>query len=412
MIDRRQFIKLGASAVLLARAGVSFAQGEKMSTRVSSIISGYSAQGFHRTGTDIDEQSATWLAGKIKAMGVEPEMDSFRFKRLEILEARFDVAGRNLAAVPLYDCTYTDASGISGTVGRLGSGADIGVAMAAPIGGEALEAIEAARHVHAHKAIVVVTDSRMPADGIATINAESFTAPFGPPVLQVANRHWADIQQAMKAGAKGTVIAHCKYVESTARNVQATIKGSNAALAPLVVMTPRSGWWRCASERGGGIAALLEMMRAIKAAGARRDVIFTANTGHELGHLGLDQYLANHRDLIAGASMWIHLGANFAARYHPGVRLQYSDEAAKSLFASELAARKLAPATETKPGSRPYGEARNIFDGGGRYISILGRNGLFHHPDDVWPDAVDLPTTVQWVGALSDLSVKLAGDEG
>lgn len=107
--------------------------------------------------------------------------------------------------------------------------------------------------------------------------------------------------------------------------------------------------------------------------------------------------------------MWIHLGANFAAKYNPGVRLQYSDDKAKLLFAGELLAEQLKPATETQVGTRPYGEARNIYDGGGRFISILGRNGLFHHPDDTWPDAVDIDTTTRWVRALSDLSVKLCG---
>ena len=85
---------------------------------------------------------------------------------------------------------------------------------------------------------------------------------------------------------------HCEYVKATARNVEAKIEGSNSELAPIVVMTPRSGWWLNASERGGGIACFLEIMRAVKSSAPKRDVIFTANTGHELGHTGLDLFLA------------------------------------------------------------------------------------------------------------------------
>jgi hypothetical protein len=59
-------------------------------------------------------------------------------------------------------------------------------------------------------------------------------------------------------------------------------------------------------------------------------------------------------------------------------------------------------------GERPLGEARNIYDGQGRFISILGRNGLFHHPADVWPDAVNLGATTRWVNAFVQLGVKLA----
>lgn len=382
-----------------------------MQARIAAIISEYSAQGIHRTGTRTDNESADWLADRISALGVQPRLETFPLERLDILDARFKVAGIDIEGVPAFDCTYTDASGITGSLGVLGSAADIGVVMASPMGGQGFQAIEAARRERHHKAIVLVTDIRMPADGAALINADSFLAPYGPPVLQVANRHWPAIERAARDGETALVIAHCRRVQAMATNVQATITGKNSRLAPLVVMTPRSGWWHCAAERGGGIAAFLEMIRTINSRGAARDVIFTANSGHELGHLGLDRYLESHKSLIAGASMWIHLGANFAAKYEPGVRLQFADDRAKSLVERELLGEDLKPAHETPIGSRPYGEARNIFDGGGRYISILGSNGLFHHPDDVWPEAVDMFASTRWLCAFTELSVKLAGEE-
>ena len=68
-----------------------------------------------------------------------------------------------------------------------------------------------------------------------------------------------------------------------------------------MVMTPRSGWWSCGSERGGGIACWLEIMRAVHAAKPARDVLFVASSGHELGHLGLDAYMARRPDLVRAA---------------------------------------------------------------------------------------------------------------
>jgi len=44
-----------------------------------------------------------------------------------------------------------------------------------------------------------------------------------------------------------------------------------------------------------------------------------------------------------------------------------------------------------------------------RYISILGSNTLFHHPADVWPDAVDLNKTTGWVNTFVQLGIELAG---
>ena len=46
-------------------------------------------------------------------------------------------------------------------------------------------------------------------------------------------------------------------------------------------------------------------MRLLTSAGSKRDIIFTANTGHELGHTGLSHYLRHHESLITDAMLWI-----------------------------------------------------------------------------------------------------------
>lgn len=380
-----------------------------MQTRIAEIISEYSSQGMHRTGTDVDNQSAVWLMQKIKELGVTATETIFDFQRLEPVTNRLSVGDLSITGVPLYDCQYTDEKGIKGSIGELGSDADIGVIMALPIasspGGQL---IHAAREKGKHKAIVIVTDSRLPEDGVAPQNAEDFTAPFGPPVLQVANRHWDELQSAMKTQAQARLVLHCETVKATARNVEAKIAGSNPDLAPVVVMTPRSGWWANASERGGGIACFLEVMRAVNASVPKRDVIFTANTGHELGHTGLDLFLHKNPGLTKDAHIWMHLGANFAAKFGSQVRLQYSDDEAVASLAPWLKEHGLKPGVVTPIGQRPLGEARNIYDDEGRYVSILGRNGLFHHPADQWPQAVDLELTAKWVNAFRLLAVALA----
>ena len=101
--------------------------------------------------------------------------------------------------------------------------------------------------------------------------------------------------------------------------------------------------------------------------------------------------------------------ANFAAKFGSRVRLQYSDDEAVTSLDPWLRENGLTPGAVTPIGQRPLGEARNVYDGQGRYVSILGGNGLFHHPDDQWPDAVDLPTTAKWVKAFTQLAVAAAG---
>ena len=402
-------MKRAAAIPLVLSAKAAFAGEESLKDRIARTIREYSEQGIHRSGTDGDLENATWLSGQIRSLGLDQELDTFSFKRVRPLECSLAIDGKTVEAIPLYDCVYTDGDGISGGLGEIGSDADIGVVSAFPMasspGGQRLDK---ARREDRHKAIVVLTDEGMP-PGITITNAEDFKTPFGPPTVQASNADARWIRGAVASGAEARVVAHCDYVDAKGINVGTTIRGKNPNLAPLVVMTPRSGWWSCASERGGGMAAWLEMMRAISRAGADRDVIFTANTGHELGHIGLAHYLGSREALIKDAHMWIHLGANFAAAVSPGVGVQSSDEEARKLMLGVLSQRGLEPDGESEPGQRPLGEARNIYDGSGRYISVLGRNGLFHHPSDIWPDPVDLKKTTRWVAAFTEIGLRLSG---
>ncbi len=412
MKSRRQVTKAIVATQFALQATSLFAKEASVAEtstaeRIDRIIREYSEQGDHRSGTDVDLASAEWLKTEITKLGVAHEEDRFSFRRINIERSALVLDGTVIEGVPLYDCTYTNAEGVVGALGELGSGAEIGVLKSLPHlstpGGQALMK---ARADSTHKAILVVTDDRMP-PGTTLFNAEDFNTPFGPPVLQISNTHWPEVTAAREAGAHAQLIAQCDYVDATGVNVLGTIKGTNPDLDPLVVMTPRSGWWACASERGGGIACMLEMMRAIQLEGPDRDVLFTANTGHELGHIGLDHYLEPRQELVQRAHMWIHLGANFSAGVGAAVRLQFSDAEAKSALAGPLSAHNLTPAVETELGTRPFGEARNIHDQKGRYISLLGGNGLFHHPADTWPNAVDLPATTKWIEAFTELGVTM-----
>jgi len=414
MISKRRFIQGALLSTVLPLKFRLLAQGvtmkgtteNPMEKIIADIIGEYAEQGIHRTGTAVDHQSADWLMQRIELLGVAATESAFEFQRLQPITTQLTIGDFVIPGVPLYDCQYTDEAGLTGSLGELGSKADIGVIMALPFDAAPnVRRLYDARKAAQHKAIVVVTDSQLPEEGAALLNAEHFSAPFGPPVLQVANKHWAVIQAAVKVRQQARLVLHCEYVDAVARNVEAKVSGSRPDLAPVVVMTPRSGWWRNASERGGGIACFLEIMRAVKSSAPKRDVLFTANTGHELGHTGLSVFLANNPTLVKQAHIWLHLGANFAAKFGSQVRLQFSDEASVASLEPWLKHNGLTPSAVTPIGQRPLGEARNVYDGQGRFISILGGNGLFHHPADRWPQAVDLTVTTQWVKAFTQLAV-------
>jgi hypothetical protein len=202
--------------------------------------------------------------------------------------------------------------------------------------------------------------------------------------------------------------AHVRRVAAQAFNIVAVIAGTDRNLAPLVVMTPRSGWWACASERGGGLACWLEIMRAMHAAKPARDVLFVASSGHELGHLGLDALIARRPGLVPAAKAWIHLGANIGAAHGPGTILQASDEEMESMMAEAMTGVALRIDRRLQRGAVPLGEAVNVHRGGGRFVSIIGRNDLFHNPADRGPDVIDLSAIERFAGAFATVATSLA----
>jgi hypothetical protein len=237
-------------------------------------------------------------------------------------------------------------------------------------------------------------------------NARSFAQPFGIPVLQVGSEHQGFLNQVAATSAPVTLVAAATRTPAQAFNVVATVAGRQPDLAPLLVMTPRSGWWECASERGGGLACWIESLRAVSAAKPARPAIFLASSGHELGHHGLYAFLRAHPDLIKGARAWIHLGANIGAAGGQ-TRLQASDDEIEASTLRTLEEAGASVSQHVPRGTVPSGEARNIHVGGGRYVSLLGGGPAFHTLQDRWPAAVDVGAVARFAEAVSALAVTL-----
>ncbi len=159
-----------------------------------------------------------------------------------------------------------------------------------------------------------------------------------------------------------------------------------------MVMTPRSSWWQSTAERGGGIVCWLEALRALIAAPPACDVVFTANSGHELGHLGLDAFVDSRpgweRPAAEGGAVWVHFGANIGA-VGGELFVQSASEDLAALTAAELTRAGRAPDRIMPRTLVPSGETRDIHRVGGRYVTLVGNNPLFHLPQDRWPHAVD-----------------------
>ena len=142
-VDRRSFLMLGGSSIsaaLVAAIGhsnVLFARDRAASSsaleqRLADVIAAYDAQGNHRTGTAVDNASAEWLAKLVQQIGVEAELESFPFSRVDPKSCYLQIADRRIEGVPLFDAAFTQADGVRGRSARLGSDADIGLAETEP----------------------------------------------------------------------------------------------------------------------------------------------------------------------------------------------------------------------------------------------------------------------------------------
>ena len=358
----------------------------------------------HRTGSSGDAATSAWLADMIAAAGATPHIDTFSFDRLVPQKCFLTIDGLDIHGIPLFDCLISPL--VEAPLHPLDIGQGIGLTTFSPNAQHpGTKALLDARVRNLHQGIVAISEGGT--EGLSLLNADHFSKPYGPPVLQVDGGHKDQIVDAATSGCSGRIAFKVERQSSEASNVQTTIPGADPNLPPLVIMTPKSAWWTCTAERSGGIVAWLACVRHFENNPPRRDILFTANTGHELGHTGLERYLRKNKGLGASAHAWIHLGANLGA-IDSTSRFQFSNKKLERLGTKHLAAVGIHPSSSTPMGTRPGGEASNIYDEGGQYLSLIGSNRWFHHPDDRWPHSIDLDRTTRIAEAVVRIAKELA----
>lgn len=349
-----------------------------MTEPLEAWITAYDQQGWHRTGSRADAASARWLAGVARELGAAAEYRAWPLARVVHRASALATPAGRLPGVVLFDADLPTRR-VSGKLGNLGSPAAIGVCDLAQGGAESR--LQDARRAGPHQGIVCLTGSASGALGL--LNAPEAQRPFGPPVLQLAGRHRARVAGALAAQAVCALEVDAVRRAARAVNVLASPATETSTTVPdgtsapgVVVLTPRSGWWQCAAERGGGIACWLAALAAARHLDRPGAVRFLATSGHELGHLGLRAALEG--ETPSPGATWLHLGANLGAR---GGTL--------SCWASDpellgVIGRAFTDAGSKAPAalSGPMGEATNLHALGYRCVSLVGTNAQFHTPED------------------------------
>jgi len=374
----------------------------------ASFFAAYDAFGERRAGSAGDAASAAWLREQAERTGAEAVLVPAPFTRFVPGDARIEAERATIAGLPLFDGGTTPPEGITGTLGALGSDAPIGFAEMDPAAASLPgNAFARARQQSRHQGIVIAM--RTKPDGLAPLNAHDIEHPFGPPVLQVAGRDAARLAALAASGATARLVVTGTRAPAVSHSVRATLAG---AAPPLVLLTPRTSWWTSTAERGGGILAWLEALRALAPSPRTRAVVALATCGHELGHVGARRIFTDEPALARDAALTIHLGANLGAAEEPHLTVRSNvDGLAERMTAALVAAGHPRPPIEPVTGGTANGEAHEIASRGGRYLSLIGRNPWFHAPEDRYPVSVDLPRAEAIARAVAALAVEVARED-
>ena len=335
----------------------------------------YSDLGDHRTGTSVDEATVEWLEGELEKLGAQSERLPFEFDRFD---ARWEVRadGEVVDAIPL----FYEATGEVRTDRPLVTSRPV-------VAGNFIDGFDAVvSDAHAAGATAAVVATETPLGTLCAVNRRPVSG-SGLPTLCVAGRDAERLRTS-----RVDVSFEARIVEGSSVNVRATI-GEAPDEKRVLLATPLSGWFRCAGERGTGVAVLLATAKTLAERGIPLTIL--ATNGHELDGLGLDIHLRTTRPAEKAI---FHFGASVASGDSDGVgppsrrtrMLLPSAWAGESRRAS--LERALAPLgvtvrlpsdDEAAQPSGWIGESARWAPLGRPLVSIAGGFPLHHAPEDV-----------------------------
>lgn len=272
----------------------------------------YSDIGDHRTGGRGDTRTTTWLMQALRQAGYQAERQPFDYPVFDLRRCRLEIGGRAIAGFPVWAPRTSPAGGVAGTLSLTGGPGTIMVVTLPYNPGAGLEIRsygDPLRRAVASGAAAVIGITENPVGELMALNAPSKAEPWAVPVLLVAGRDGPALLAAAAEGARATARLDGKYATRAAHNVVGRRPGPGKT---LVLSTPKSGWLRCAGERGSGMAIWLGLVRWL-AAETRHNLMVVSTSGHEVGGYGGHLFAEALAPRPADTKLWMHIGANVAA---------------------------------------------------------------------------------------------------
>ena len=418
---RGRFRNAGISlvaVVLIAGAG-GFAGGVLAASKPAPLsapsllasVRRYASQPDHLSGTPRSYAVTAWIATQLRSDGLQTGSQAFAFDRFLPVKVSLSVGSRGLRAAAIAPLFYSGRTGSAGLRAPLADGGT-GTFDPATVRGKIVvvsisylenalavglpAAIEAATKDGA-KALVVV--SQGPADYPRWEDVDARGGTGHLPVLIVGKRTGQQVIEAAKAGSSARLILEARVGTACDRDVWGELPGRNAA-RHVIIGTPASSYVPAASERGSGIAVLLDLARhyaRLPRSKRPETLVFVATTGHEIGFLGLPALIEARPTWFKSADAYVHLGASIGSpemteRPDGGIDVMPVPDPSGSLYDSEnpllagvpaMFARAGASLTSTQPHVHITGEQAYAYHAGVPLVSFSGASLFFHTAGDL-----------------------------
>jgi len=359
----------------------------------------------HQTGYPGDLATGDWIAERLKSAGFEVEFQQYSIPLFFLDQASLTVDGRAVECFPLWIPAATGSKPISGSMVAFSSNADgadryAGKIVLFPVGEVQKPGFQfsALKIVQAGAAALIVV-APQPAGVVTAWNSGP---PFNrrpqprPAVLVGANDS-DQLQKAASTGQTATIEITGEFrPQGSTRNVIGRLNRKKDRW--IIVSTPASGWFRCASERGSGVAVFLGL--AEWAASLKLDCnwLFCATSGHELGHAGVLHLLGSSiLPEPKSTACFLSLGASVAARewekvdgnWRPLNRLTRRLNLVSTVSLADAVRPAFAPILQVKATDQPEGgELAHIMSKGYAAFGLFGDHLWFHTKQD-GPETTD-----------------------
>lgn len=317
---RRSF--LAGSAALPATAAAASIPAAA-SDSVAADLDKYIGFGSKQAGGAGDIACGEWLAGELEGRGFKMERQDvsvpfFIPERCELVSGE---ASAKVWAQPIVIPTGPD--GATGPLVRVDAAGNADAPLTGAIAlvdlphgrwssllTKAIREPIAAAFSGGAQAVVAITNG--PSGKIVALNADGRKPMFAGPLALLAPQDAKPFLAAARAKQSATLHLRGENGRRPAFNFIGRIDRGKPSW--LIVSTPRSGWYSCAGERGGGVAAWLQIARWASKAVKGYNLAFICNTGHEYENLGAAEAIKQTAPKPAETHFWLHLGANVAAR--------------------------------------------------------------------------------------------------